>query len=118
MPSPCPNARLCVRDPLQGGFRAAIAKRSSVRVRSFVVCAVAVLSVASCGRADDRRAVSSVTERFLRAASDGDGERACEQLSDGARQTLEHDESKPCREAAPEIEGVEPSAVTRAQVFV
>jgi hypothetical protein len=92
-----------------------LANRDGVS-RLVLVCLVA-FGLAGCGRADDERTVSSVTERFLRAVSTGDGERACAQLSDGARQALEHDESKSCAEAAPEIEEVEPSALTRAQVF-
>jgi hypothetical protein len=75
------------------------------------------VAAAGCGRADDERTVSVVTERFLQAVSDGDGGRACAQLSDGAREALEQDESKSCRKAAPEIEAVAPSRVTRAQVF-
>ena len=85
--------------------------------RALVLSCVLALGLAGCGRADDERTVSAVTERFLRAVSDGDGERACAQLSDGAREALEHDESKPCAEAAPDIDGIEASAVTRAQVF-
>jgi hypothetical protein len=56
---------------------------------------------------------------FLGAVSDGNGQRACAQLSDGAQQALEQDESKPCPEAVRELDDeIQPSAVTRAQVFV
>jgi hypothetical protein len=82
-----------------------------------VVVFSAALGLSGCGRGDDERAVGAVTERFLRAVSDGDGERACAQLSDGARQALEQDESKPCPEAARELEGFEPARVARAEVF-
>jgi hypothetical protein len=85
--------------------------------RPLVLACIAALGLAGCGRADDQRTVSAVTERFLRAVADKDGERACAQLSDGARQALEHDESESCAKAAPEIDAVAPSAVTRAQVF-
>ena len=69
--------------------------------------------------ADDRKTVGAVTERFLGAVSDGNGQRACAQLSDGAQQALEQDESKPCPEAVRELDDeIQPSAVTRAQVFV
>ena len=72
----------------------------------------AVLAFAGCGRADDRRAVGAVTERFLGAISDGNGQRACAQLSDGAQQALEQDESKPCPAAARELDDeIQPSTV-------
>jgi len=82
-----------------------------------VLCCVAALAFAGCGRADDDQTVSAVTERFLRAVSEDHSDRACAQLSDGAREALEHDEAKSCREAAAEIDGVEVSPVTRAEVF-
>jgi hypothetical protein len=78
-------------------------------------CIVALLS-AGCGRADDERVTSAVTARFLRAVDAHDGAQACEQLSDGAVQALEHDEGKPCAQAAPELD-VSASRVTRAEVF-
>jgi hypothetical protein len=80
------------------------------------VLMLSIVVVAGCGRADDDRAVGAVTERFLQAVEDGDGAHACAQLSPGAVEALEHDESKACDEAAPELE-VSPSRVTRTQVF-
>ncbi len=74
------------------------------------------VALGGCGRADDERAVSAVTERFLVAVDGDDGERACAQLSPGAVAALEHDESEPCAEAARGLE-LEPSRVTRAEVF-
>jgi hypothetical protein len=78
-------------------------------------CVAALIST-GCGRSDDERTTSAVTERFLRAVDEHDGPRACAQLSDGAVQALEHDEGKSCDQAAPELD-VSPSRVTRAQVF-
>ena len=77
---------------------------------------VAGTAFAGCGRADDDRAVRTVTTRFLEAVDDGDGSRACTLLSPGAVEALEHDESAPCARAARELE-VKPGAVTRTQVF-
>ena len=74
------------------------------------------LSLAGCGRADDRAAVGAVTERFLDAVAGDDGTRACAQLSPGAVRALEHDESEPCAEAARGLD-LEHSPVARAQVF-
>jgi hypothetical protein len=77
---------------------------------------VGVLAMAGCGRADDQRAVTGVTERLLAAVHERDGERACAQLTDGAVQALEHDEGESCAEAAPKLD-VSPRAAIRAQVF-
>jgi hypothetical protein len=85
---------------------------------SAIVCAGAVFAFAGCGRADDRQAVGVVTERFLGAISDGNGQRACAQLSDGAQQALEQDESERCPEAVRGLDDeIERSTVTRAEVF-
>jgi hypothetical protein len=89
----------------------------SVGVRwTIVVLVVAAMAFAGCGRADDDRAVRTVTTRFLEAVEDGDGSRACTLLSPGAVEALEHDESAPCQRAAPELE-LQPGAVIRTQVF-
>jgi hypothetical protein len=85
-------------------------------VRWTVALLVLTATLAGCGRADDDRAVGTVTTRFLDAVEAGEGERACTLLSAGAVRALEHDESSSCREAAPELE-VERGAVTRTQVF-
>jgi hypothetical protein len=79
-------------------------------------CAALALALTGCGRADDERVTSVVTERFLRAVEQRDGARACAQLSQGAVQALEHDQGKSCAEAAPDLD-VSPSRVTRAEVF-
>jgi hypothetical protein len=78
-------------------------------------CLVALLS-AGCGRSDDERVTSAVTARFLRAVDSHDGAVACAQLSQGAIESLEHDEGKSCAKAAPELD-ISASRVTRAQVF-
>jgi hypothetical protein len=85
------------------------------RTLALAFCAFALVA-AGCGRADDERVTSVVTERFLRAVEQHDGARACAQLSEGAVEALEHDEGKACAEAAPELD-VAPSGVTRVEVF-
>jgi hypothetical protein len=82
---------------------------------ALALCAVA-LALVGCGRGDDERATSVVTERFLRAVEQHDGARACTQLSEGAAEALEHDEGKSCAKAAPQLD-VSPSRVTRAEVY-
>jgi hypothetical protein len=85
-------------------------------VHRAVLALAAVAALAGCGRGDDDRAVTAVSERFLRAVEDGQGQRACDQLSQGARDALEHDERASCTEAAPDLD-VHASPVRRAQVF-
>ena len=67
------------------------------RVVAFA-CLVA-LAVAGCGtgeRADDAAAVS---QRFHAALDSGDGQAACDELSDETASKLEQEERKPCDEA-------------------
>jgi hypothetical protein len=93
-----------------------VTRLRSAGVKGLLLCAVA-LGLAGCGRADDQRAVSDVTETFLRAVAAGDGTRACTQLSGGARQALEDQEDERCATATSKLDGVSPSRVIRAQVF-
>jgi hypothetical protein len=80
-----------------------------------VLCGMVAL-LTGCGRAQDDRAVSAVTERFVQAVQSGEGARACAQLSTGAVQALEHDEDKRCAAAVVGLD-IEASAVRRSQVF-
>ena len=79
--------------------------------------AVALLAVAltagGCGSAD-RSDVRAVTERFLTAVRDKDGEIACAQLTPSAAESLEA--SRSCAEAVTDLD-VSPGPVTRAQVY-
>jgi hypothetical protein len=94
-------------------------KPSSVTIAKgtswLVPCAVGLI-VAGCGRADDARSVTNVTERFLAAVEQNDGARACARLSPGAIEAFEHDEGSSCAEAARGLT-LEASRVSRAQVF-
>jgi hypothetical protein len=72
--------------------------------------------LAGCGRGDDERAVTDVTDRFVRAVDAGEGEAACAQLSSDTADALERDEGEPCEEAAPKLD-ISASDVRRAQVF-
>ena len=74
------------------------------------------VALAGCGRGDDERAVSAVTDRFVRAVETKDGDVACAQLSSETADALEQDEGEPCEEAAPGLE-ISASEVRRAQVF-
>jgi hypothetical protein len=85
------------------------------RPGALVLCGLAVL-LGGCGRAQDDRAASAVTERFLQALQSGDGARACAQLSTGTIDALEHEEGKRCARTVVGLD-IEASAVRRTQVF-
>jgi hypothetical protein len=85
------------------------------RPGALVLCALIAL-LSGCGRAQDDRAVSAVTERFVRAVQAHDGARACAQLSTGAVQALEHDEGERCAKAVVGLD-IRASAARRSQVF-
>ena len=84
-------------------------------IRCVATLGLVAVALAGCGRADDRSAVSAVAERFLGAVESDDGELACAQLSPGAAEALEHDESEPCPEAARGLD-LNRSDVVEAQV--
>ena len=74
------------------------------------------VALAGCGRGDDERAVSAVTERFVQAVEADDGDVACAQLSSATSDALERDEGEPCEQAAPSLE-ISGGEVRRAEVF-
>jgi hypothetical protein len=74
------------------------------------------VALAGCGRNDDERAVSAVTDRFLRAIEANEGDLACAQLSSDTADALGQEEGEPCEEAAPGLE-ISASEVRRAQVY-
>jgi hypothetical protein len=73
-------------------------------------------AVTGCGRADDRSAVSAVTERFVAAIAAEDGAGACAQLSEDTAEALERDEGQPCAVAVTGLD-IARTAVERAQVY-
>lgn len=76
--------------------------------------ALVLLAFTGCGRAEDERAASAVTERFLIAVEAGDGETACAQLSPDTAEALEA--TRACDEAVTDLD-VSTGAVTHAAVF-
>jgi hypothetical protein len=71
---------------------------------------------AGCGTSDRETDAATTVERFQRALEDGDGELACEQLSEDTRSRLEQQERDPCAEA---IFGLElPAGRTAARTAV
>jgi hypothetical protein len=84
--------------------------------RAIALLCAAGLCLAGCGRGDDQRAVSAVTDRFVRAVETDDGDVACAQLSSDTADALEQEEGEPCEQTAPELE-LSASEVRRAEVF-
>lgn len=58
-----------------------------------------VLLLASCGTGASERDTKKVVDRFQAAIAAADGRRACAQLTEHLRSTLESDEGKPCNSA-------------------
>jgi hypothetical protein len=82
-----------------------------------LVAALSALAVAGCGRSADRDEVRAVSERFFAALAAGDGAAACVQLSPDARDKLEGDEQKPCREAITALK-IEGGAIGAVGVYI
>ena len=84
---------------------------------------LAVLSVASvlasaCGTSgDDRRQVRSVVERFYDAVRQGDGQTACDQLSEPALQQLESQSEQTCDQVITRL-SYDGGAVVDAHVYL
>jgi hypothetical protein len=64
-----------------------------------VLACLLALVLAACGTADRERDAAAVTERFHAALEAGDGQAACEELSEETASKLEQQERKPCEEA-------------------
>jgi hypothetical protein len=67
--------------------------------RPAVFACLLALALAACGTADRERDAAAVTERFHAALDSGDGQAACEELSEETASKLEQQEKKPCEEA-------------------
>ena len=78
---------------------------------------VTATTLAGCGRDEDRRAVTTVTERFLRAVARDDGRAACALLTRGAVMALESEAGRRCAVAITGVR-VAQAPVARAQVYV
>jgi hypothetical protein len=61
-------------------------------------CLLAV-PLAACGTAERERDAAAVSERFHAALEAGDGQAACDELSEETASKLERQQGKPCEEA-------------------
>jgi hypothetical protein len=57
------------------------------------------LALAACGTGARERDAAAVAEQFHAALEGGDGQAACDELSEDAASKLEQQEGKPCEEA-------------------
>jgi hypothetical protein len=64
-----------------------------------VGCLIGALLMAACGTGKRERQAAGVAERFHAALESGDGQAACDQLSEETASKLEQQEKKPCEEA-------------------
>jgi hypothetical protein len=69
-----------------------------------VFACLLALPLAACGTADRESDAAAVSERFHAALEQGDGQGACDELSEETASKLEQQEKKPCEEAILEIE--------------
>ena len=67
--------------------------------RVLLLAAVLTLPLAACGTGARERDAAAVAESFHAALERGDGQAACDQLSEEAVSKLEQQEGKPCDKA-------------------
>jgi len=89
-----------------------------VGTRAASLACLLALAVAGCGTADREDDAAAVAERFHAALEAGDGEAACEQLSEEAASKLEQQEKKPCDEAILALELPKGGTVADVRVYV
>jgi hypothetical protein len=75
-----------------------------VGLKPAVFACLLALPLAACGTGSRERDAASVAQRFHAALEQGDGQAACEQLSEETASKLEQQEKKPCEEAILELE--------------
>jgi hypothetical protein len=75
-----------------------------VGAKPAVFACLLALPLAACGTADRERDAAAVSERFHAALESGDGQAACDELSEETASKLEQQEKKPCEEALLELE--------------
>jgi hypothetical protein len=75
-----------------------------VGAKPAVFACLLALPLAACGTANRERDAAAVSERFHAALESGDGQAACDELSEETASKLEQQEKKPCEEALLELE--------------
>jgi hypothetical protein len=84
---------------------------------ALLACLLALV-LAGCGTADREDDAAAVAERFHAALEGGDGQAACEQLSEDTASKLEEQEKKPCEEAILSLELPTGGTVADTRVYL
>ena len=77
-----------------------------------------VLALVGCGTAERERDAASVTESFHAALQAGDGQAACDELSEETASKLEQQEKKPCEGAILALELPKGGSVAGTRVHI
>jgi hypothetical protein len=84
-----------------------------------VACAcVLAVAVAGCGTGERADEAAAVAERFHAALESGNGQAACDELSEETASALEQQEKKPCEEAILGLELPKGGTVAATGVYV
>lgn len=67
--------------------------------RALVPACLIALALAGCGTGDREHDAAAVAERFHAALASGDGQAACDELSEEAASKVEQQDGKPCEQA-------------------
>ena len=86
--------------------------------KAAVSACLLALALAGCGAGDRGHDVAAVAQRFHAALEAGDGQAACEELSEETATKLEQQEKKPCDEAILGLELPKGGTVAATGVFV
>jgi hypothetical protein len=86
--------------------------------RAASLACLAALALAGCGTADREDDAGAVTQRFHAALEDGDGQAACDALSEETASKLEQQEQKPCEEAILSLDLPKGGTVADTRVYV
>jgi hypothetical protein len=78
---------------------------------------VLALALVGCGTAARENDAAAVAERFHAALESGDGQAACNELSEETASKLEQQEKKPCEEAILSLELPKGGRVVDAHVY-
>lgn len=84
---------------------------------ALLVCLL-LLALAGCGTADREDDATAVAQRFHAALERGDGQSACDALSEETASKLEQEEKKPCEQAIVSLDLPKGGTVADARVYM
>jgi hypothetical protein len=84
---------------------------------ALLACLLA-LAVAGCGTGDRERDAAAVAERFHAALEAGEGQAACDELTEETASKLEDQEKTPCEEAILSLELPKGASVAATRVYL